>query len=171
MAYEIRSCEFELDFELYIQFLLQNHDKLNLPYPFGMKLSFLSSPLILGNAMLIYQEETHEIIGAAGFVYGTSANEYEDRSICQVEIAFIRNEYRRTAVFARSMQFLVNLMKAGNPEVEQVQFWTVTGHDELDKLLSRFNALPGSSQSSGDNLTFYTMPYRELETYCHKFGA
>ncbi len=71
MEFMFRPCELEMDDELYIQFLLEHHNNLNLPYEFAVKLSFLSSPLIAGKAMLILREEPYEVVGAAGFVFGT----------------------------------------------------------------------------------------------------
>jgi hypothetical protein len=160
----------EIDHKAYIRFLLQHHAELNLPYPFAMKLSFISSPLLFGKGMLIIDEEPYEIAAAAGFVYGTGANEYKDRHICQVEVAFIRSEYRRTSLFIHGLQALVDEMKAGNPDVKQVQFWTPAGQEELEKLFSKFGALPGSTKSLVNGLLFYTVPFHELEAFCHRFG-
>jgi hypothetical protein len=161
----------EMDHKAYMHFLLQHHDGLNLPYPFAMKLSFMSSPLLFGKAILVIDEEPYEIAAAAGFVYGTGANEYQDRHICQVEVAFIRKEYRRTSLFIRGLHALAAEMKAGNPDVEQVQFWAPAGQENLEKLLSKLVALPGSTRSIVNDLAFYTVPFREVESYCHRFGS
>ncbi|MBD2865377.1 hypothetical protein [Paenibacillus oceani] len=171
MSFEFRPCNMEMDHEAYIRFLLQHHAELNLPYPFAMKLSFISSPLMFGKGMLVIDEEPYELAAAAGFVYGTGANEYKDRHICQVEVAFIRSEYRRTSLFIRGLQALVAEMRAGNPDVVQVQFWTSADQGESDKLFSKLCALPGSMKSLVNDLTFYTVPFRELEALCHSFGS
>ncbi|TMV50926.1 hypothetical protein FE783_09710 [Paenibacillus mesophilus] len=169
MPFQFRPCTVEMDYKAYIHFLLQHHAGLNLPYPFAMKLSFISSPLLFGKGMLIIDEEPYEIAAAAGFVYGTGANEYKDRHICQVEVAFIRSEYRRTFLFIRGLQALVDEMKAGNPDVEQVQFWTSAEQGESEKLFSKFGALPGSTKTLVNDLAFYTVPFRELEALCRRF--
>lgn len=171
MYFEFRSCKLELDYETYVKFLLQHHDELNLPYSFAVKLSFISSPLIFGKAMLILNEEPYEIAGAAGFVYGTGTNQYEDRHVCQLEVAFLQQGYRRTSLFAQGLQALVNEMKAGNPDVEQVQFWTPLSNGELEKLFSKFSSLPGSTRSIINGLAFYTVPFRELESYSARLYA
>ncbi|TBL73950.1 hypothetical protein [Paenibacillus thalictri] len=172
MFFEFRTCKFELDYETYTRFLLQHHDQLGLPYSFALKLSFLSSPLIFGKAMLIVSEEPYEAVGAAGYVYGTGANDYEDRHIAQVEVAFLQQPYRRTLLFLRSLQHLLTMMKEGNPEVEQVQFWTSADDHEQERLFSKFKLLPGASASAGvNNMTFYTVPFNELEVYCGRLEA
>lgn len=171
MPYEFRPCDLEMDYESYVKFVIKHHDELNLPYSFAIKLSFISSPLIFGKAMLIFSEEPYEIVGAAGFVYGTGANQYEDWEVCQVEVAFIQKAYRRTFVFARGLQALIDQMKAGNPNVEKVQFWASEGQGELERLFTKFSALPGSTKSIVNNLALYTVSFHELEAYCLRFGA
>src|SRR6478752_5186562 len=103
MSFEFRVSEFEMDHEAYMDFLLRHHDELNLPYTFSMKLSFISSPLFLGKAMLIISEESYDMVGAAGFGYGTGPGDYEDQHICQIEVAFIEKELRSTSLFIQGL--------------------------------------------------------------------
>jgi len=134
----------------------------------GIKAPWLTTCLLIESIGI--NSRGLEIAAAAGFVYGTGANEYMDRHICQVEVAFIRSEYRRTSLFIRGLQALVDEMKAGNPDVVQVQFWTSTDQGESEKLFSKFCVLPGSTKSLVNGLTFYTVPFHELEALCHRFG-
>ncbi|MBJ6360349.1 hypothetical protein JFN88_03305 [Paenibacillus sp. MAHUQ-46] len=154
-----------MDFESYVQFLLEHHRELNLPYPFAVKLSFVSSPLVAGKAMLIFSEEPYEIVGAAGFVIGTGANQYEDKHVCQIETVFIRQEYRVASLFWQSMRALVELMKQENPAVRQVQFWASADHKEQESLFRKFASLPGASRTVVEGLALYQVPYSELEAY------
>ncbi|WP_438447014.1 hypothetical protein [Gorillibacterium sp. sgz5001074] len=163
-----RACRLEMDYEAYMDFLLRHAGELNLPYPFAMKLSFLASPLILGQAMLIFTEEPYEIVGAAGFVYGTGPGEYQDRHLCQIEIAYLRPEHRSTTLFARGLQELTALMRAGNPEVRQVQFWAPEDRKELGSLFAKLTALPGSSKSVSGPLALYSVLFDELAAYCRE---
>lgn len=168
MPYLFRFRELEMDTDAYITFLLEHHDDLNLPYEFAMKLSFMSSPLILGKALIVFDEHNYQVVGAAGFVYGTGANQYEDKHICQFEVAYIQQAYRRTTLFTQGLRVLVEAIKADNPAVTQVQFWTSTGQKELDKLMAKFTVLPCSSKSIVNNMAFYTIPFDELESYCNR---
>lgn len=171
MGFEVRSCDFEMDFEAYIRFLLRHHAELNMPYPFSMKLAFIGSPLQFGKAMLIFEEETHDIVGAAGIVYGTGACDYEDRHICQVEIAFIQEQFRSKLLFARAMKTLIDIMKKSNPDVKQIQFWASADNRELQPLISRWSTLPGYEESVVNNLKFYKIPFDELDAYCQRYRA
>ncbi|KRE72955.1 hypothetical protein ASL11_07920 [Paenibacillus sp. Soil750] len=155
-----------MDHEVYMNFLLRHQDELNLPYTFGMKLSFISSPLFLGKAMLIINEESYDMVGAAGFGYGTGPGDYEDQHICQIEVAFIEKELRGSTLFVQGLRALVHAIKAGNPDVRQVQFWTSAADEEQDRLFNKFLALPGSTKSIVNNLALYTVPFHELEAYC-----
>ncbi|MDQ1912526.1 hypothetical protein RAC89_19220 [Paenibacillus sp. GD4] len=152
-----------------MKFLLRHFADLNLPYAFAVKLSFVSSPLIFGKAMLILSDDDYDVVGAAGFVYGTGANSYEDRHICQVEVAYLRPEYRRTTLFMQGLLTLLGEIKAGSPEVEKVQFWVAEGQSEEERLFSKFTALPGSERHIVNGLVCHQIPFRELEDYCSRF--
>jgi hypothetical protein len=169
MSYLLRPCRSELDYEGYIKLLLQHHAELNLPYPFAVKLSFISSPLVFGRALLILNEDTYEIIGAAGFVYGTGPNQYEDRHICQIEVAFLKEKYRHSFLFAQGLTALVQEMKAGNPEVERVQLWVREDDEGMGRLTAKISGFPGSSRSVVNQLVCHQFPYQAIEAYCQRF--
>lgn len=168
MSFQFRVCELEMDHEAYMNFLLRHQDELNLPYTFGMKLSFISSPLFLGKAMLIINEESYDMVGAAGFGYGTGPGDYEDQHICQIEVAFIEKELRSTTLFAQGLRALVHAIKAGIPDVRQVQFWASAAEEGNDRLFAKFLALPGSTKSIVNTLALFTVPFHELEAYCNR---
>ncbi|GAA4850987.1 hypothetical protein GCM10023310_32100 [Paenibacillus vulneris] len=169
MFFLCRPCTTELDFESYVKFLLRHHADLNLPYAFAVKLSFISSPLIFGKAMLILSEEDYDVVGAAGFVYGTGPNGYEDRHICQVEVAYLRPEYRRTSLFMQGLMNLLSEIKAGNRDVEKIQFWVTEGQSEEERLFSKWNVLPGSKRFLVNGLMCHQVLFHELEDYCLRF--
>lgn len=168
MPFEFRISNFEMDHEAYMDFLIRHHDELNLPYPFAMKLSFISSPLFLGKAMLVIDEVSYRMVGAAGFGYGTGPGNYEDRHICQVEVAFIEEHLRCTSLFAQGLRALVDAIQSDNPDVRQVQFWTSTTEDRLNRLFAKFLALPGSARTVVNSLALFTVPFDELEAYCSR---
>ncbi|WP_166238510.1 hypothetical protein [Paenibacillus turpanensis] len=152
-----------------MKFLLRHHAELNLPYPFAVKLSFLSSPLLFGKAMLILSEEDYDLVGAVGFVYGTGANAYEDRHICQVEVFYLRPEHRRQTLFVQVLLALLVRIKEGCKEVERVQFWVKEDQAEGNRLFSKCILLPGSERHFVNDLVCYQIPFRELENYCLRF--
>ncbi|WP_339288551.1 hypothetical protein [Paenibacillus sp. FSL E2-0201] len=170
MPFLFRTCNLEMDYETYITFLIRHHDELNLPYSFAMKLSFISSPLVLGKAMVIIDEDSYEIAAAVGFVYGTGAADYEDKHICQIEVAFIQQEYRATTLFIKGLRALNHLIKENNPDVLQIQFWAPSDQADLDRLFSKFASLPGASKSIVNHLVLYTLPFEELVRYGERFN-
>jgi hypothetical protein len=168
MSLEFRRIETETDHETYFRFLIEHHDQLKLPYPYAVKLSFISSPLLYGGSMLIYSGHPRRVIGAAGCVYGTGPNDYEDRQICQVETVFLQKTYRRSRVFLQGLQYLLNMILADNPAVETVQFWTAADDLELQRLFSKLSSLPDSSHTISNSLMLYSISFQELRNYCQR---
>lgn len=167
MEIRFRPCVFERDHKAYVKFLIQHYDQLQLPYSFAMLLSFISSPLMYGKAMIAVDKELDEIVGAAGFVYGTGIHDYADRHVCQLEVVFLLEAYRGTALFSRFLQAIAEMMKAGEPDVRFVQFWARAKQERQQRLFSKFLALPGAtSQTMANGLTQYVAPFHPFEAYC-----
>lgn len=171
MSFLFRPVEIEMDHEAYAKFLIRHHDELGLPYAFPHKLSFLGSPLLYGKGLLIIDEESYELAGAAGFVYGTGADEFGDRSLCQIEIAFLRKDVRGTTLFLRGMRALLELMRseAGDAEARVVQFWLTAEQSRSRLYADKLLALPGAEATPADGLTRCVIPFRALDRYCARF--
>jgi len=170
MPYFIRRCELEMDNLSYIRFLLRHHDQLNLPYSFAAKLSFISGPLLFGKALLVYSEEPYEVVGAAGFVYGTGADEFQDREVCQIEVVFLRKEARNALLFRNLMIELLHAMKEEGLDVRKVQFWAVEGHKAYGSMLSKLARLPDSQIKAVNELSLYSLSFQQLERYCERIS-
>src|SRR5690554_4339632 len=121
MNLQYRVCELEMDHEAYVTFMVHHHNELNLPYTFATKLGFVSSPLLLGKAMIVLDEDAYEIVAAVGYVYGTGADDYEDKTVCQIEVAFIEQGHRNMTLFMRGLQALIQVITVDNPAVRRVQ--------------------------------------------------
>ncbi|MFC4597750.1 hypothetical protein [Cohnella hongkongensis] len=152
-----------------MKFVLENHRDLNLPYPFHVKLSFAGSPLLLGKAMLVIDEESYEMVGAAGFVFGTGANDHQDRSVCQAELAFLHPKHRGTPLFVRGLQALLDAAREDNPEVEWFQFWAPCEQKELTGLFAKFAELPEASSETVNGVTRYRIPFEPLSAYARQY--
>jgi len=159
-----------MDHEAYIKFVLEHHRDLNLPYPFHVKLSFAGSPLVLGKAMLVIDEESYELVGAAGFVFGTGANDHQDRDVCQAELAFLLPKHRGTPLFVRGLQALLDAAREANPDVEWFQFWIPGDRAELTSLFSKLAELPGAGVETANGLTLFRIPFGELAAYVRSFA-
>ncbi len=170
MPYLFRVCHLEMDYETYSRYVLTHHADLNLPYSFAVKLSFVASPLVLGRAMLVLDEEGYEPLGAFGVVYGTGARHYEDRHICQIELVYLASEYRCKPLFIQGLTRLLAEAKADNPDIDLVQFWAPMNDRGLDKLFARFRSLPGATATQVNDLMLHAVSYRELIAYCESFA-
>jgi hypothetical protein len=168
MSIQFRKCDLEMDYEAYLRFLLRHHTELNLPYPFAVKLSFIGSPLLMGKALLAIDEDPYEIVAAIGFNYGTGAGGYEDRHICQIEVAFIAAAYRRTSLFRQGLRALLDTLRSDNPSVRQIQFWLSAEQEAGEPLFAKLARLPGAERSVDNKLVFCSIPFRELERYTRR---
>lgn len=168
----LRPVEFEMDHDTYLKILIRHQEDLGLPYDFPIKLSFLASPLAYGKALLAFDEDDFEVVGAAGFVYGTGADEFQDRSRCQVEIAFLRKDVRSGTSFVRGLRALLDLMRGGTEgaEVRDVQFW-LTGEQSRTRLFAKLLALPGAEATPIDGMLRCVVPYGSLYAYARRFEA
>ncbi|MCI3918857.1 hypothetical protein MO973_01250 [Paenibacillus sp. TRM 82003] len=161
-----------MDFKAYTHYLIERHSDLQLPYSFPMKLSFISSPLMYGKAMLVVDEDEYVPVGAAGFVFGTGADGYVNREVIQLEVLYVEKEYRRGRLLLRFLQALVDNMKAEEPNVRHVQFWAAAREPEQIRLFAKILALPGSRSHTAENgLTLYQADYSELEAYFRRFSS
>jgi hypothetical protein len=158
-----------MDHDAYVKFLVKHQGELNLPYPFAVKFSFISSPLLFGKGLLLFSEDPYRIVGAFGFVYGTGAGEYEDRHICQVETAFLLPEYRSSSLFAKALLFLVKEIKAGNPDVETLQFWAAADCGGLEGIISRMRHIPSSKRLPVNDLVCHQVPFRDVRLFAERF--
>ncbi|MEK3883308.1 hypothetical protein [Paenibacillus sp. PL2-23] len=165
MHYIHRPCELEMDHSAYMKFLLSNYDQLRSPYSFPMTLSFIASPLILGQAWLIFSEEEYECVGAFSVVFGTGERNYEDREICQLSVAYLQPEVRRTPLFARTMHLLLQRLEHLNPEIKELHVWTARNSDE-QRLLTKLSRLDGATRRATDgDLELYALPFHSLKMY------
>src|SRR5690606_21802189 len=89
--------------EEYLLFLMRHYEELGLPYDFEMTLSFIGNPMWEGNALIAREQMTETVLGAIGFVFGTGADQFEDKDICQVEIVYIDKVWRRSPLFLRML--------------------------------------------------------------------
>lgn len=161
----LRNCELDMDHASYLRYLISRHDRLNLPYPFAIKLSFLASPLALGKAVLVHGEDSYNKLGAFGFTYGTGPGEYEDRDKCQIETLFIEPDSRTPGVLLAAARALVEAIREGNPGARNVQFWTAARHDPNERLFARIARLPGATRTVVEALALYKVPLSELEAW------
>jgi len=166
MSFERRICRLEMDYGIFTRFLLSNYDELNMPYPFSMSLSFMASPMVLGQAVLVYREDPYEAVGAFGFVYGTGEHQYEDRRICQIAIAFLKEQYQRTPLLLVCMRELLKIIENGNAETEEIQFWISSNHPGA-RLFARLGQLQSATCETGQgDMLLYRIPIHSMKAYC-----
>lgn len=158
-----RRCDLDMDHASYLRYLISRHDRLNLPYGFAVKLSFVASPLLFGKALLLHHEDSYRKLGAIGYTYGTGSDEYKDTENCQLEVFYIEPECRTPELLLAAASELVDCIREGEAEVRYLQFWTAAASE--GRLLRRIAGLPGASRTESGSLALYKLPLEELERW------
>ncbi|SFE77448.1 hypothetical protein SAMN05216378_4030 [Paenibacillus catalpae] len=123
--------------EKYIQFLLQNYEDLNQPYPFPVTLSYISSPLLMEGKAILCKNEDGETVGAMGYIHGTGEQDYEDTEVIQLQIVFLHQTRRGSRLLLRAAQFLAQHWDQVQQPPSEIRFW-IPNDPSLLRLCSRF---------------------------------
>ncbi|MGI2297413.1 hypothetical protein [Paenibacillus sp. GXUN7292] len=170
MPFIIHPARFEKNHDAYLRFLLQHHDKLGLPYPFGMKLSLISSPLILGQVLLVFEEDPYELVGAFGIVHGTSEQEYADPQICQIEVCYLAAASRKTRLFSKCLSSLIDLIQNKHPDTTTLSFWISQEQYENDRLIAKCRNWSGATERFGNGVVQIRLPFDSVSSYISRLN-
>ncbi|NMO95555.1 hypothetical protein HII30_07115 [Paenibacillus lemnae] len=154
-----------------MDFLLAHYSDLNLLYPFPVSLSYIASPLLMeGTAVLCFDDED-QLSGAFGYIHGTGEQDYKDRHVIQLQVAYIVEHHRSTRMFYEALQFLVSHLSDQEEErVEEIRFW-IPGEPRTRRLCSRFADLLSTVDQTQGCLDEYRINVKHLQKYVSTFGT
>ncbi len=168
MNYSFSVCSSELDYDAYLAFLLENYEHIRLPYPFPVTLSFLASPLLMGEAAFLIFNEENQVIGAFSYIRGTGEHRYEDRHIVQIQVACIAEEHRCTRLFLYALQYFTQYLAHGEEQVQEFRFFAPSD-DSLRRLFSKISSLTASLETDSGPLDEYRASFSEWQSYASQF--
>jgi len=169
MGYYFSICVMESYQEKYVTFLLKHYEQLRLPYPFPVTLSFIASPLFMTKeAILCMDEETDEMVGALGLIFGTGENQYQDRHIVQIQVVYIVEEHRRTRLFLELLQYLTQYITYVDEGVTELRFWTPKD-EGLRRLFGKLAERTASRDTAFGMIDEYRGTFADWHAYAHKF--
>ena len=168
MNCDITRCATEMYAQKYIEFLIEHYKQLKLPYPFPVLLGFVASPVTLGGETFLIYNDDYEVVGAFGYISGTGENEYEDKHVIQIQAALILEEYRKTSLFLKGLQYLTQYIAQLNQTVKEVRFWT-PAQDELRRLLAKLTLDRNTHETVFGQLDEYRVSFSALQAYASKF--
>lgn len=165
----ITRCATEMYQQKYIEFLLEHYKRLKLPYSFSASLSFLSSPIMLkdGEAFLAFNGE-YEVIGALGYICGTSEHQFEDREIIQFQSVYIKEEYRNPRLFLLGLQYVTQYIAQLKQEVKEVRFWA-PADEGLRRLFDKITDSRASHETAFGGLDEYRASFSVWQAYASQF--
>ncbi|RXZ83258.1 hypothetical protein EBB07_08010 [Paenibacillaceae bacterium] len=168
MGFYFQVCRTEPYMENYITFVLEHYRELNLPYAFSVSLSFLASPALTeGSAFLCFNEDD-EIVGAFGYIRGTAEHQYEDTHVGQIQIAYLDERYRRSRLFAESLQYLVQHNANQLHPVQTFKFW-VPSKLELHRLFSKLASREASWETAQGTIDEFHGQFADWQAYTERY--
>ncbi len=124
LSYYFEICATETYQAKYLDYLLGHYADLGLPYPFTVALSYIASPVLIGNEAILAFNADDELVGAVGYIHGTGDHDYADTEIVQIQIVYIDETCRCTRLFLRGLQFLAQHLRDLDQHVAEIRFWT-----------------------------------------------
>ncbi|WP_248565461.1 hypothetical protein [Paenibacillus sp. L3-i20] len=149
----------------YMDFLLTHYVDLRLPYPFPDAFGFIASPVLLGQECFLCLDDEGEAIGAFGYIHGTGEGNFEDRHIVQLQVAFLIESHRKTAVFLHGLMVLAEHMNDLNEKVTELVFWSGTEDNYTTRMFGKF----AERTSIGESAIEYRVALPQLNAYLAKF--
>ncbi|WP_282937510.1 hypothetical protein [Paenibacillus sp. RC67] len=169
MGYYFSVCAMERYQEMYLEFLLQHYSNLKLPYSFPVSLSFIASPVLMKkDAILCFDEESNEIVGALGFIFGTGQQQYQDTHIVQIQIAYIAEGHRQTRLFLEGLQYLTQYLAHLDEGVTELRFWA-PADDGLRRLFGKLGELTASRDTAFGTIDEYCAVLKDWQSYAAKY--
>ncbi|WP_127533946.1 hypothetical protein [Paenibacillus kobensis] len=157
-------CSTEMYQRKYMDFLLTYYEDLRLPYSFPIAFGFIASPVLLGEECFLCLDEEGDAIGAFSYIHGTGEENYKDRHIVQLQVAYLKPSYRCTTLFLQGLQTLAEHLNELNEEVQELVFWTETDGDST-RLFDKF----ALRTSIGESVIEYRVTLPLLNAYLAKF--
>lgn len=168
MSYYFSVCSTFRYQEIYIDFLLQHYEQLNLPYSFQTSLSYIASPILMDKDGILIWNADDELSGAIGFIHGTGERDYQDKHIIQVQTVFLRESCRNGRTFLRSMQYLAQYIAQLQSPVSELRFW-IPAQPTLQKLCSQWAQKNNQHESEYGILEEYRLDFAEWHDAMMKY--
>ncbi|GED33053.1 hypothetical protein [Brevibacillus centrosporus] len=169
MSYDFSVCATEFYMQNYLEFLLENYSKLNLPYSFPVTLSYIASPAFMEQIAILCYSDDHEMIGTIGCILGTGENDYQDTHIAQIQVIHFLEPFRRTLLFLRTMQFFTQHLAQLPVDIRELRFWAPSD-DYLRPLFSKLAKQTAVVETDhGGTLIEYRASFSDWHSYAAKF--
>ncbi|SDE93217.1 hypothetical protein SAMN04488542_103256 [Fontibacillus panacisegetis] len=166
MDYYFSPCITNMYQHRYVDFLLEHYTELKLTYPFQEAFSYIVSPLLMEGVSILCFDNEEETAGAFSYIYGTGEHDYTDRHIVQIQVAFIVERHRRTGLFAKALQYLLEHIEAdeSKEQVTELRFWTAC-NDYNRRLFEKFAERYAMAENECGQMDGYRVLISELRTY------
>lgn len=137
MSAIFHTCLTDEDFAQASLFVLAHKRDLHPSYSTMEVITLLYSYLTQGN-MITVKDAEERIIGVGAYYYGTPDQEFKDRDVALLDMAIIDSVHRRTRLFVQGLQYMVNSIIEGHPEVQEIRLAAMSENEYLCRLYGKF---------------------------------
>ncbi|RNB83386.1 hypothetical protein EDM56_22235 [Brevibacillus fluminis] len=170
MSCTFSACASEMDYQNYLEFLLEHYRDLHLPYPFPVSLSFIASPVLMQQgSILCFDESEDRNIGALGYILGTGENHYQDTHVVQIQAVYLLEPYRSHTVFRKGLQFFTDHIVKQH-EVSEIRFFA-PADDKLHRLLTKVSERIATRETDSGPLNEYRAAFSEWLAKVARFSG
>lgn len=157
----------EVELEKCVDFVLRHRRDFYPAYNLGLILKFLSEAMHHGE-LVAGLNEKGEIVGIAGYVYGTPEKKFIDKHRVQFELVCITQAYRKTGLFFQGLRQVVANLTQAETDVREIEFYAPANHPYLRKLFSKFATLTSTIQTKFGLEDLFLVTIENLTRYCDR---
>lgn len=170
MSINYKVCTSDEDYAQASLFLIKHRRDLHPSFLVIDMVELIYSYITEGNLIVVTEEEG-QVVGMAGYYYGTPELDYSDKhEVVFVDQAIITRSRRSTRVFLRGFQYLANQITQDHPEVHEFRFAALSDNTYLQRLYSKFAAPSYEREGTQGTEQIYSANMKKIQTLLGNFG-
>jgi hypothetical protein len=124
-----------------------------------------------GRLVMVTDREKERVVAVCGYFYGTPEQEYDDRDrLVLLDIVIIDRDYRRTRVFVRGFQHVLQFVQEENPHVTELRFVAQASNRYVQALYGKFAEAKELRDSELGPEQVYAVKIHSLKAFLNRFG-
>lgn len=158
----------EAELEKCVDFVLRHRRDFYPAYNLGMVFVFLNEAMQQGE-IVAGRDEQGEIIGIAGYAYGTPEKKFADKHRLRFQLVCIAPRHRKSGLFLQGLRHIVDHLARPETGVREIEFYVPDNRPDLRKLFSKLAVLTSTVESKFGREDYYVAAIEDLKMYCDRW--
>ncbi|NOU69150.1 hypothetical protein GC096_34615 [Paenibacillus sp. LMG 31461] len=137
MTISYQKCVSDDDFAKASLFMLSHKRDLHASYSTLEMVTLIYSYVTQGN-LICAKDADNRVVGIVAYYYGTPEQEFQDKDVALVDIAIADRAYRGSRLFIQGLNYMVNQIMEGHPQVQEFRLAALAENDYLCQLYAKF---------------------------------